>query len=160
MAGAAILALVFFGGIGLGMILFARSRLRPIRTQRAWPTVNGTVLESSVVHEKQPLIGMVERAGSGYYPNIKYEYKVGDRSFTSTSFGWIQKGGLTHWEAQRIVDRHKQGQAAPVHYNPANPGETVLEPSRGGFIWIAMTIGGSVFALMGLALAGVALALS
>lgn len=94
------------------------------RRMNAWRSVRGTVTGSAVVAD-----GTFDDGSTAYRPRIRYKYVVAEqeysgqrRSLINVGVGFFLRGA-----AQRIVDRYPVGSEVIVFYDPANPGEAILE---------------------------------
>ena len=123
------------GLIGLALVLIAGAwlfhRLVSARADVAahWPTAAGTVTASRYQETAETTTDGDTHVR--YFANVAYRYVVGDRSFSSERIAF--HGIDTHTrliDVQAIVDRYPAGATVPVHYNPDDPGEAVLEVRR------------------------------
>lgn len=114
---------------GVAGAVFAYGVVRQAGTT-GWPTVQGTVTASRVVSQRGG------KGGRTYRPEVTFTYAVGPSTYTgdrvtlSSSMG-NSGGGY----AQRTVAEFPVGKAAPVYYNPADPGEAVLKRGLGEREW-------------------------
>jgi hypothetical protein len=142
----AILAAVF------SVVSFAKTR-RLASASAGWPTVPGTITASTVIEEEiedtsnndKSLIRKIHR----YQVDLRYAYQVGKRDFVGTTgnWGWTGIYGLREL-AESAASRYRQGQPVTVYYDPAQPGNAVLEPGdlQGS---MAPLIFGAISALVG-----------
>jgi hypothetical protein len=94
------------------------------RGMARWPSVRGRVTAGAVV------AGTTFDDGSpAYYPVITYRYVVAGREYEGKRRTLINVGvgGLLRGAAQQVVARYPVGSEVTVFYDPANPGEAVLE---------------------------------
>jgi len=88
-----------------------------------WPHVNGTII-SSVAHSKQ-------MTGShryiSYWPEVRYEYVVGNRHATGDRIRFIIRG-MNERETQQVVSSYPVGKAVTVYFDPRDVTAAVLEP--------------------------------
>jgi hypothetical protein len=141
----------------LSVVSFARGR-RLASASARWPTVSGTITTSSVIeeeieddsHNDKSIIRTIRR----YQVDLRYAYQVGKRDFIGTAgnWGWTGIYGLREL-AETAAGRYSQGQPVTVYYDPAQPGNAVLEPdNRQGslapliFAAIAAVVGGVILA--------------
>lgn len=117
------------GLIALVVLLGAVRGWLAASASRAWPSVSGRVLNSSLI--RTPRRGT--SGGGSYIPMIVYEYQVDGRVYRSQrySFGTQIGTGFTGI-ASRVVNQYPEGSAVEVYYNPDNPSEAVLKRSAGG----------------------------
>jgi hypothetical protein len=128
------------------------------RVSARWPTASGTVTQSDVIEEEiedtdndndKSQVRMIHR----YQVDLRYAYQVGQRDFTglAPNFGWTGIYG-TREAAEKAAAQYTRGQAVVVHYDPAQPGNAVLEPtSRKGSmapLIFGLTFGGAGAAML------------
>ncbi len=109
---------------GLAVVLLRRNRRAGVARQIAatWPSTAGVVLASTT---------QVRRIGRSrtVIPVVVYQYQVNGQTYQShliragDQYGSIRVSG----EAEAIAARYPTGAAVMVHYNPASPGQAVLE---------------------------------
>lgn len=109
----------------------------------SWPTTAGVVLESEVLSRW----ASGSQRGLHYTPHVSYRYRVRDRSFSGDRVSydrWVYGDGSRN--ARRVVRAHIKGTAVQVHYDPARPERSVLQP---GWVWpsVAQTIVGLLLLL-------------
>lgn len=76
-----------------------------------WPSTEGRVTHS-----------IIARGGETSGLHFRYDFTVEGRDYTGerVSFGSVR--------GRRVVEEYPQGAEVTVYYDPANPGESVLEP--------------------------------
>jgi hypothetical protein len=110
---------VLLVAISLGFLGVAvRDHLSGVNAER-WPTTEGRVLESYVVH-----------GGGGdlfdtMTPIINYEYHVAGKKYVAST---VQIGDYLPWAAAR-VKAYPQTRQVRVYYDPKNPQRAVLDPA-------------------------------
>jgi len=112
---------------------------------RDWPWVSGVTLESRVVEES------IDR----HVAVVVYEYVV-DGARHQGRRVWHGDGWWTQptCDARADVARYPAGKSVGVRYNPAFPGESVLEPGAGAGEWMFVVAGAVPFGVGALWLAG------
>jgi hypothetical protein len=101
---------------------------KPIRDQAAastsWPVTDGRITASRVERVKQGGDGKAT-----YTADITYEYALDGRTFEGDRVWFGDDYSASDASAFRAaVGRYPVGQAVKVHYDPAEPAESVLEP--------------------------------
>jgi hypothetical protein len=87
--------------------------------------------------------------GATIWPEMEYEYRVGQHAFTSRNIAFGHAANLAlPGGAERLVARYLAGQAVTVHYNPHRLQEAVLEPGTGCSAYVALAMG-SLFLILG-----------
>jgi hypothetical protein len=121
----ALAGLMALGGI---FALYEAGRLAELASKSpSWPTTTGVIEESQIV-----------RASKGDGVRVVYSYSVDDVRYSSKNLSYTRLDGARgEWllpdTPQGIVSRYPVGREAPVHYDPRDPRNAVLEPGgRGG----------------------------
>jgi Protein of unknown function (DUF3592) len=143
--------LVLLGAV-FGVIAYVRQRQLASASAR-WPTVAGTITMSDVIEEAieekdnddKSRIRKIYR----YQVDLRYAYQIGKRDFVGTAANWGATAiyGLREL-AEKAANQYRQGQPVTVYYDPAQPGNAVLEPdSRQGSL--APLIAAAICAVFG-----------
>ena len=114
--------LPLFGIIFVGIGVFAgKVQLDKILAQRAinWQTTTGTVLSSEVRHKDK-----------GYSAHVSYRYVVDGKTFENDKLSPTEFTTSQRSDIVRHVAKYKPGAEVTIHYNQANPSESLLEPAR------------------------------
>ena len=124
-----------FGGIGVFVIYKAYRTRQQADASQGWPAVRGELTDARVDRSTD------SDGGASYIPRLRYTYQVSGTTFTGDkiTFGFHQSYG-SEAKAQAVLQRYPVGSNAMVYYNPANPGEAVLERAAGGF-GVSLVIG-------------------
>ena len=140
--------LLMFGGLGSFFAYQGAADWYSGVQSASWQTAAGTVLDTRLATSS----GTGRNRGSDYSAHISYAYNVGGRSFVGDqlSFGRLTRGS-GYGDAQRFLKRYRRGTVVAVHYDPARPERSVLQP---GWTWgsVFMAAMGTLFALLGLAI--------
>lgn len=115
--------------LGSGALLMAYG-LRVVFKANAslhWPSADGVIAVS----------GTAEAMGDDGFliPFVSYTYRVGKSGFYSDRLAFPSGGAEPPKKARKIVDRYPAGKQVKVYYNPARPGEAVLEPGELSRTW-------------------------
>ena len=88
----------------------------------AWPGVEGIVLERSVA---------IEHAGGRqvYRPVVRYKYELDGKLYQGSYIDWATAAHRKYTSARQKLDKYDPGQKVKVHYDPANPTTSVLQPA-------------------------------
>jgi hypothetical protein len=76
-----------------------------------------------------------------YHADIKYQYWVYGRSFTSTKICFGGSGSGSKAAVERMVEKFDVGKSVSVYFYPINPRISVLEPGLQTGIFWAIVIG-------------------
>jgi len=110
----------------LGLLMLAKVGLDTLRADAAsrWPTTQGNIV--SVQLEE-----MEYGSGTYWFPRVDYRYTLQGRDMLNTQ---LTPGAQPHWrgraDAQKFLEHYLNRTGVVVYYNPANPTETVLEPTQ------------------------------
>jgi hypothetical protein len=129
-------------GFGLLVSLFALAYVRIMRQAAGWPVTPGRIIASGVEsyidwHRDNSDRGPPRRY---YKPSVVYRYEVNGHEYKGDRIATGLKISATIPAlADRAARRYPVGTAVDVHYNPQDPGESVLEPhTRASYLlWIA-----------------------
>jgi hypothetical protein len=121
---------------------------RNVARMRGWPTVSGRI-GSADVREFQAL--SESDAGSRrwvtrYRGSIVYSYEVGGVSYSGDQIGTTGRVSSNISGFVRPSARYQPGKVVDIHYNPANPAESILDP-RIGPLWLLWLIPAAMLAL-------------
>ena len=102
-----------------------------------WPITDGVIISSEIKESQGD-------NSTTYEANVRYKYAVGEKHYLSDQVSFGQYGSSDPEHAQSIVRRYEKGQKVSVHFNPAHPDQSALEP---GATWSSyMLLGmGAVF---------------
>jgi hypothetical protein len=131
------LAIFFYCGVAaVILVLFSVwgvVQLYDAARSYSWPHVTGRII-SSVAQSKL----MRGRYGEfiSNWPDVRYEYVVGDRRFVGDRIMFIHLG-FSKSTTQRLVDAYPVNKVVAVYFDPRNPGSAVLEP---GIWWLFIPI--------------------
>ncbi|HKR57072.1 MAG TPA: DUF3592 domain-containing protein [Gemmatimonadales bacterium] len=131
---------VTIAAVGLYMLWRGAGDWQAGSRSSAWPTVAGTVLESRAETPAR---------GSTYQAHVAYSYKVSGQVYEGDriGFGMATRGS---WQSvQGIIGPYPVGAVVQVHYDPATPDESVLQPGWTGRAVLEMMLG-AVMLVVGL----------
>ena len=95
------------------------------RAARDWQIVEGEVLEIDLGEEF--LRTATGKVGTGFFPFVRYAYSVNGHPYENERITFA-KGSLDFITASNVRDEFTVGGKVKVHYNPANPDQSVLYP--------------------------------
>jgi hypothetical protein len=138
------IAAFFFLVPGLACTLFALRSLWTVVASRSWPTVEASVVRSTVTRFR----GDSMSGGNRFYqPSIAYQYEIDGVTYVGTRLDW-GRFGTTREEAQRVADGYPFGQLVTAYYDPSRPHRSVIEP-RGWTTSIFLLVFGLGFVVGG-----------
>jgi len=128
------------GLVSLGVILAIIGALavRHAAGSQRWPTTPGEVLSSRVA-----------RGEGNTYVQVRYRYSVAEKTYTGArvSYRGSSLPGLPTDPPEATVSRYPAGKPVQVHYDPAAPDRSVLEPGAGLSAYAPLAAGGLFFVL-------------
>ncbi len=106
-----------------------------------WPTVEGTVLSSSVSESRH---GRKSGRRTDYFPKIEYAYTVDGVNYTGSKVSF-KTTSPSRASAEEIVQAHPAQSRCAIAYDPSDPTRSVLVP---GADWMSVIpVGIGVFSL-------------
>jgi hypothetical protein len=100
--------------------------------QRGWPKAQGRI-ESSDVHAYQSTDSK-GRWQTYYRADVTYSYEVANVRYTGDKIGSVLVGSTSDGSAKRTVARYAPGRTIEVHYDLANPAQSILKPGGYGLL--------------------------
>ncbi len=129
--------------IGLVLLFIYFRNLVKVRASQAWPTAQGTVLQSWV--RKSRSTDSDGGDSYSYHPEVHYQYQIMGREYQGNNIAFgPQVGG--HSRAEKTIEKYPTGANVTVYYQPDNPDNAILERS----ISKVLLIMGLVFILAGI----------
>jgi hypothetical protein len=108
--------------IACGLILAGRLTVPREADSKAWPAVDGVVLDSAIAADR-------DEGRQRFRPVVRYRYEVAGQRYEGSRIQWAAKEGFRKYtRARRMLDRYRAGSAIKVHYDPSRPGMAVLQP--------------------------------
>jgi hypothetical protein len=106
---------------------------------RPWPVADGMVLSSEVrTHTTENR--------TSYSPIIHYKYQVHGKWYTGSrlAFGFSNR---SREASSDIVEGYAAGTSIPVHYDPNQPENSVLQPGVHSINWLAFVFGAAALGM-------------
>ena len=112
-----IAALLIFGLVlgGFGMYRYNMGR-----ESGSWPVVQGKITYARPEPRRV-------KSRTQYHPGVRYTYTVNGRSYTGNRITASEIYQKSRSGAEDILRKYPVGGQIPVHYNPADPGVSLLE---------------------------------
>jgi hypothetical protein len=121
MSGKVIYFFAFFALLGLGMAIMGFFKYQEAQESISWPRTDGIVKSSSVRND-------LDSKQNGYTPNVVYEYKVANVTYTSDRME-LNTAPTNNKSAVRVlVHKYPVGSKVTVYYNPEDPSKALLSP--------------------------------
>jgi hypothetical protein len=135
--GTALLFLVVFGGVGIGLGIWGWNVLTDARASESWPTTEGQVISSEVDHSSDA------EGGDSYQPQISYRYEVDDQTYEADRIRFGQNSYSSSRQAEAEANRYPVGRQVEVFYEPGRPENAVLEPGASMGSYLGLGLGGT-----------------
>ena len=92
-----------------------------------WQKTKGRILSASAIDESY-----ATKSGTKarFVPNVKYEYILNDRAYTSNRLSNLYEVFHLKASALKVMEQYPIGAEVDVYYNPHNPSESFLRFSR------------------------------
>jgi hypothetical protein len=123
----------FFWRLGTGFILlvvalvlvrFFRHAARRATQSRNWPSVQGSVIETS-------LEVIADSVQWRFRPAVEYAYRVGNKDYRGSRIQWGDRIDLpSRAAAARVIGHYRTGKPVRVYYDPRQPAVAVLQPGH------------------------------
>ncbi len=136
--GTAVLLLVAFVCAGLAL-----SHVLDYRRQRTWPMVTGRVALTGLDSERRFHDHAMRLV---YLPTVAYRYEAGGQQHIGSRLATRDIVFSHEAEAKGFLGRFPAGAPVSVHYDPANPGQAVLDVRPPALV---LPLAGAVLALAG-----------
>ena len=128
-----LVAVLLVFGLVLGGVGVYRYRIGKESSQ--WPSVQGQITYAHAQSRKT-------NKGNQYLPNITYTYSINGKKYTGKRITASDEYQKTLMGAQDILKTYPVGGQVSVYYDPANPGESLLDRGRPKNVFVL--IGGAV----------------
>jgi hypothetical protein len=129
---------LFFFPIGAGLLANAMFDLWSAQASTRWRVAEGRITDSTIeVHEYTRRAWIGWETYQEYLPKVAYAYEAAGSNYTNdlTAFGLAPLE--TRAEAEQMLRGYPKGGAVRVHYDPDDPGTSVLQ-SAGGWAFKAL----------------------
>jgi hypothetical protein len=116
------LFVLFFGGLGIFLIVHSQVNKRKAQLSRNWPVAKGIITEAKI-HMTENDDDQVK-----YFPTVRYTYQVGGQAYEGKliNFGSAREFN-SHQKAAEYLAEFPIDTEVNVFYNPEKPGEAVLK---------------------------------
>lgn len=120
-----------FALVGLAIAAYGLAVLERARRSASWPSTPGVVTESGVT-----------RGDDSHSPSVAYTYTAGGapRRGTGLVVGPTVASSTEDYAVRRLA-RYPVGAAVAVYYDPAAPGDAVLEPGLAKRSFVPLAFG-------------------
>lgn len=100
---------------------------------RAWPKAEARVTASAAEYYSSG-------KSKGYSQRFAYDYQVDNVSYKGTRIDFNERLTKTPEESWARVDHHKQADRIWIHYDPAQPGQSVYRPGPQGGTYLLVAL--------------------
>ena len=127
-----LIGLLYLAAAALALAM-GRYLHREIREKRLWPTVPGKLVERGLGPKMQT-------QGPGMYlPHVKYHYVINQTEYVGDQCYLVRGTGGLDRQILKLVSSLPE--SVPVHYNPADPGQSYLLVNPRSTYWLLMGMG-------------------
>lgn len=135
--------------VGIGLAWWGKGMLNDAKASKSWPSVQGRVMESSLVSYKSTSgSGSKKRKTTMYKPQITYQYTVDGNKLTGNKVSMGDYGSSSTSHAKKVMKKYPVGATVKVFYDPEVPVDSVLEPGATLVSYVPFGFG-LVFAIIG-----------
>ena len=131
--------------LGAGLFVVGLLHFRKVKASQSWPYTPGRILSTKV--DIVTTRGNPDEADTtSYVPEVQYEYFVENQRYLGNR---IAIGGKSHGSRKKAEEALQSFQVAAsvwVFYDPAKPGQSVLEKKKSGGTML-MVLGGAIVVL-------------
>jgi len=116
---------LFFGGLGVFLIIHSQVSKRKAQQSLNWPVARGIITEAKIhMHETGDDDDRVMR----YFPTVRYNYQVNGRAYEGKliTFGSASDFGSPQKAAEYIAE-FPVNREVNIYYNPEKPAEAILK---------------------------------
>jgi len=138
---------LIFAGIGAFLLYKNNQSRKKASASQSWSSTTGQITEAHV--NRSTSTDSEGDMSYSYSPAVQYTYQVAGQAYSgkNLTFGFTT-GFSSSSKAEAIIARYPVGSQVTVYYDPANPGEAVLERKAGGST--ASLVLGIIFLVVGL----------
>ncbi len=136
---------LIFGSLMIGLLIFGTLyKYYEVRKAANWRSVPGRIVSSQARAKRMKKIHGMQRAEAGAdqdmvnFAEIIYEYRVRGKTYKGKRVSIGED--LGDHEVEQTIARYPVGNKVSVYYNPAKPGEAVLETGAPEGVWRTMAI--------------------
>ncbi len=139
-------SLFIIAGVAIAGVGFRKMYKAAISTK--WPTVTGCIASSELGRHSS------DNGGTTYSADIDYEFTVNGITYRSNAVDFVSGSTSNLSAVQETINRYPKSRQVAVHYDPADPYSSVLEPGIHASNWLLLIFGfvfasfGSVFMLI------------
>ena len=139
---------LIFAAPGVFLLWRVWREVQVVKASKSWPSVSGRVVHTSC-HEK--VIKGEDSASDTtlYIPLIQYEYQVGGQTHRGTRIALSEESCASSEKAFELLGAFPVGHPVNVFYDPAKPGDAVLQRRAKGNVFVA--VAGWVLVVVGIA---------
>jgi hypothetical protein len=120
-AGGIVFVIAILAIVAISIYLARRRAKRRNRAAQSWPTIEGKILTSKVLQNSDS-----ESEPGDYRASVTYSYTLNGKDYKGRRIGFLTFAS-TQQKAAAVAARYLPGASVMVHYDPANPKDSVLE---------------------------------
>ena len=128
--------------LGAGLFLIGYLQFRKVHASHSWQYTPGRIL--SVKIESTTTRGNPDEPDlTSFFPVIQYEYVVDNQHYLGNRIAFSTRSYSRSKQAEEALKAFQVGASVWVFYDPAQPGQAVLERKAAGGT-LLMVIGGAI----------------
>ncbi|MBI5845358.1 MAG: DUF3592 domain-containing protein [Deltaproteobacteria bacterium] len=127
-------AVMFLAG-GIVLAWMGASHVKEAKRSLSWPIAKGVVKESKMLTKRH------SKGRMGYCASVVYGYSVDGAALTGDRLGFDRDWKNNPQKPLETLKKYPPGAEIKVHYDPDQPGQSVLEPGATTGSWLFFIIG-------------------
>jgi len=137
--------------VGLVIIsLVLATTMKAKSAAKKWPTAQGMIQSAELEMRRGGVSGGVPK--TYFKPQVRYDYRVGDQTYKGERLDFSSRAYQFEEKASKRLAAYQAGSEVTVHYDPADPSKSVLEPTASGntlviILGMALILVGVLFAI-------------
>jgi hypothetical protein len=124
--------------LGIGFSVWGWGLIADAHLTLSWPKVAGTVIHAKVTSYDSRSDGKTTRM---YSADVRYSYTVNGTQYSSGQVSLGDSSTSSSGGMEEIVRRYPLGSQVIVYYDPAKPGNALLEPGAAFITHIPFAFG-------------------
>jgi hypothetical protein len=127
---------LLFALAGVYLVISESAEIDQFLTIRNWPTAEARIISSKVEGKR------------AFYPEIIYEYQIGDKTYTGETDmgvpGFGTKANRLNVASTHVI-RYPAGSTITIHYDPQNPSISFVKILPSYTVFLLLSVGAILF---------------
>lgn len=137
---------VMFTWPGVFLLRLVWRDVQVVKASKSWPSVPGRVVHTSY---REKVVKTSRSTSTFYVPLVQYEYQVGNETYLGTRLEFSEESCANTEKLFEILGSLPIGSPVAVFYDPAKPGDAVLQRRDRANVFMAFA--GWVLVVVGIA---------